>query len=162
MMLLACVSGKAQMFFSPMASSSNAFTATSSPFIVEGQGKCLVSGSGLSALRFATTNASGSFGAGCVETPPVATVPEFSVSLNLFPNPTKGMTTIKAAGQFDASLSCQIRIMSVDGKVVLNRMVPMNELKTGFVFDASGFATGTYVAVIEFMNQRFPVKFIKA
>jgi hypothetical protein len=117
---------------------------------------------GLSALRIAT-NASGSFGAGCVETPPVATPVEFSVSLSLYPNPTRGMTTIKATGgQFDASLSCQIRIMSVDGKIMVNKMVPMNEMKSGFVFDASAFAVGTYVAIIEFMNQRYPLKFIKA
>jgi hypothetical protein len=161
--MLASVAGKAQMgMFSPMASSAGGYTTTASPFIVDGKGKCLVAGSGLTALRVAT-HSKGSFGAGCVETPPVATPTEFSVSLGLYPNPTRGMTTIKAVGgQFDPSLSCQIRIMSVDGKIMLNKMVPMSEMKTGFVFDASAFAVGTYVAIIEFMNQRFPVKFIRA
>jgi hypothetical protein len=161
--MLACVSGKAQMgMFSPMASSTSGYTTTASPFIIDGKGKCLVAGSGLAALRIAN-NAKGSFGEGCKETPPVATPAEFSVSLTLYPNPTRGMTTIKATGgQFDASLSCQIRIMSVDGKIMLSKMVPMSEMKSGFVFDASAFAVGTYVAIIEFMNQRYPVKFIKA
>lgn len=161
--MLACVAGKAQMgMFSPMASSSSGYTTTASPFIVDGKGKCLVAGSGLTALRVAT-HAKGSFGAGCAETAPVATPAEFSVTLGLYPNPTKGMTTIKATGgQFDASLSCQIRIMSIDGKIMLNKMVPMSEMKSGFVFDASAYAVGTYVAIIEFMNQRYPVRFIKA
>jgi hypothetical protein len=161
--MLACVAGKAQMgMFSSMANSTGGYTTTASPFIVDGKGKCLVAASGLAALRVAT-HSNGVFGAGCVETPPVATPVEFSVSLTLFPNPTRGLTTIKAeGGQFDASLSCQIRIMSVDGKIMLNRMVPMSEMKTGFVFDASAYAVGTYVAIIEFMNQRYPVKFIRA
>ncbi len=161
-MLFACVAGKAQMgfIFSPMGSSTNAYTATSNPISIEGKGSCISVGSGLTSLRIAN-NGKGSFGAGCVETPPVATVTDFSVSLNLYPNPTHGMTTIKANGQFDESLSCQVKIMSIDGRMMMNKMVPMKEIKAGFVFDASSFAVGTYVVVIEFMNQRYPVKFIR-
>ncbi|MBV9989229.1 MAG: T9SS type A sorting domain-containing protein [Chitinophagaceae bacterium] len=159
-MLLACSTGMAQVFtFSPIASSTGA-TMTSSPMINSGKGTCITSSTGIAALRIAT-NGKGEFGAGCKEVAPVATVVDFSVSLNVYPNPTSGMTTIKCDGQFDANLSCQIRILGMDGRTMMSQMVAMKDVKAGYTVNVAAYAAGTYAVVIDFMSQRYSKKLIK-
>ncbi|NCI47916.1 T9SS type A sorting domain-containing protein [Sediminibacterium soli] len=160
-LVLAAVHGKTQMVFSmvPMAGSSNGATFSSNPIIVDG-GKCVVSSSGLSAMMVANSG-KGAFNDGCKETPPVATIEEFSISLNIYPNPTHGPATIKCSGQFDENLSCQIRIISMDGKMMFSKMVPIKELKAGYQVNAASYAVGTYAVLIDFMNQRYSLKLMK-
>jgi hypothetical protein len=159
-MLLACSTGMAQMFsFTPIASSTGA-TMTSSPMISSGKGACVTSSTGIAALRIAT-NGKGEFGAGCKEVPPVATVADFSLSLNVFPNPTSNMATIRCEGQFDANLSCQVRIMSIDGRMMMSQMVSMKDVKAGYTVNVASYAAGTYVIVVDFMSQRYNMKLIK-
>lgn len=162
-MLLACSTGMAQVFAvlnsSPIASSKGS-TITSSSFVISGKGNCLTSSTGMSVLKIAN-NGKGVYGAACKETPPVATVVEFSVSLNVYPNPTHGLTTIKCDGQFDANLSCQIRVMSIEGKMMMTQVVSMKDVKAGYTFNAASYAAGTYVVMVDFMNKRYNTKFIK-
>ena len=165
-MLFACSAGMTQVFsaltFSPIASSSSLFTANSNPIMMDGKGKCLVTSSGLSVLSIAK-NGKGAFGAGCVEKPPVATitVSTVSVSLNVYPNPTSGQTTLKCEGQFDANLSCQIRVTGMDGRVMMSQVVPMKDVQAGYLINVGAYAAGNYVVSLDFMNQRYAMKLIK-
>lgn len=162
-MLLACSTGMAQMSlsFSPIAFSSGGVTATGgTPIIVEGKGKCLTTSNGVSSLTIAYNN-KGVFDAGCTEVPPVANITNVSVSLKLYPNPTNGPATLKCEGQFDANLSCQVRIISMDGKMMMSQMVLMKEVQAGYTINAGAYAAGTYVVVVEFMNQRYSKTLIK-
>lgn len=161
--LIACVAGRAQVFstltFSPIASSKGT-TITSSPFVNGGKGSCVTVTTGMAALTIAG-NGKGEFGVGCKETPPVATVATFSVSLNVYPNPTNGPATIKCDGQFDENLSCQIRIVGIDGRMMMSQMVPMKDVKAGYKINVAAYAAGTYAVLVDFMNQRYSVKLIK-
>lgn len=166
MLMLACVTGMAQSTYSlsPFAMSAGAVTATGgSPFVGDGKGKCLNVSSGLSTLSQAT-NAKGVFGAACKETPPVAVV-QVSVtaisSMKVYPNPTHTTSILKCEGQFDANLSCQVRILSVDGRPMMSQMVPMKELQTGYSLNVASYAAGTYVVSVDFMSQHYNLKLIK-
>ena len=163
-MMLACTAGMAQVFavrsFSPIASSNGTLTSSSSPFVMYGQGKCVTSATGLSVLSIAN-NGTGSFGASCKEIPPVANVLKVSVSLKVYPNPTNGLTTLKCEGEFDANLFCQVRIMSIEGKMMMSQMVSMKDVQAGYMINATAYAAGTYVVVMDFMDQRYNMKFIK-
>ncbi len=162
-LLFASVVGKSQMSlsFSPIAFSTSGITATGgTPFIVNGSGKCLTLGSGLSSLTIAYNN-TGKFGESCKEVAPVAAISNVSVSLKLYPNPTNGPATIKCEGQFDANLFCQLRIFTLEGRVMLSQMVLMRDIQSGYAINAATFAAGTYVVSIDFMNQRYNTKMIK-
>lgn len=164
-MLLACTAGMAQMTmsfrFTPIVGAASGITTSgSNPIIMQGSGKCVTLSSGLSAMNIAN-NGNGEFGAACKEVAPVANVLAVSVSLKVYPNPTSGMTTLKCEGQFDANLSCQVRIMSMEGKMMMSQMVSMKEVQTGYVINASSYAAGSYVIIMDFMNQRYNLKLIK-
>ena len=163
-LLFTCTTGIAQRFsslsFSPIASSSNGVTITSSPFIFSGKGKCLTVSSGMAVLGIAN-NGKGEFGAGCVEKPPVADVVNFELTLKVFPNPATGPVTLKCEGNFDENLFCQVRVLSIDGRVMMSQMVAMKDVKAGFMFNTAAYAAGTYAVVIDFMNHRYNVKLIK-
>lgn len=163
-MLFACSAGMTQVFsalnFSPIASSSSLFTANSTPIMMDGKGKCLVTSTGLSVLSIAK-NGKGVFGAGCVEKAPVAAVLTVSVSLKVYPNPTSGLATLKSEGEFDANLSCQIRVTGMDGRVMMSQVVPMKDVQAGYVINAGAYAAGNYVVSLDFMNQRYAMKLIK-
>jgi len=158
------VKGRSQVFsplsFSPIAVSGAGATITSSSFVVAGKGKCFTATSGLAVLSIAN-NAKGEFGVGCVEKPPVADIVEFSMSLKVFPNPVSGPATLKCEGNFDENLFCQVRIVSIDGKMMMSQMVAMKEVKAGFVFNAAAYTAGAYAVVVDFMDHRYSVKFIK-
>ena len=146
---------------SPFAMSAGAVTATGgSPFVGDGKGKCLNVSSGLSTLSQAT-NAKGVFGAACVETAPVATVLVSLTSLKVYPNPTHTTSILKCEGQFDANLSCQVRILSIDGRPMMSQMVPMKELQAGYTLNVASYAAGTYVVSVDFMSQHYNLKLIK-
>jgi hypothetical protein len=164
-MLLACSAGMAQMTMSfritPIVSSNSGMTSSgSTPIIMEGSSKCVIMASGLSSMAIAN-NGKGEFGAACKEVAPVANIRAVSISLNVYPNPTSGMTTLKCEGEFDANLSCQVRVMSIEGKMMMSQMVPMNDVKAGYMINASAYAAGTYVIIMDFMNQQYNKKFIK-
>lgn len=163
MLMLACVTGMAQATYSisPFAMSAGSVTATGgSPFVGDGKGKCLNVSSGLSPLLQAT-NAKGVFGAACVENPPVATVLVSLTSLKVYPNPTHTTSILKCEGQFDANLSCQVRILSMEGKPMMSQMVPMKELQAGYTLNVASYAAGTYVVSVDFMSQHYNLKLIK-
>ncbi len=158
--LLACTTGMAQMSMSPIAMSSSAVTVSGgNPIVMDGKGKCLKVSSGLGAME-TVNNAKGVFGASCVETAPVATVVSLT-SVQVYPNPTHGISTLKCQGQFDANLSCQVRIMSIDGRTMMSKMVLMKDVQAGYTIDASSYAAGTYVVNLSFMSQNYNVKLIK-
>lgn len=160
-LMLACTTGTAQMSFSPIAFSTGSVSATGGTAILSsGKGDCLKVSSGISTLSTIYNN-KGEFGKGCKEVPPVADLVNVSVSLKLFPNPTNGPATLKCEGQFDENLSSQIRIIHMSGKVMMSQMVPMKDVKAGFVLNAGSFPAGTYVVTMEFMNQRYSMKLIK-
>ncbi|MBV5349224.1 T9SS type A sorting domain-containing protein [bacterium] len=163
MLMLACVTGMAQATYSisPFAMSAGAVTATGgSPFVGDGKGKCLNVSSGLSTLS-QSTNAKGAFGAACVETAPVATVLVSLTSLKVYPNPTHTTSILKCEGQFDANLSCQVRILSIEGRPMMSQMVPMKELQAGYTLNVASYAAGTYVVSVDFMSQHYNLKLIK-
>lgn len=163
MLMLACVTGMAQATYSisPFAMSAGAVTATGgSPFVGDGKGKCLNVSAGLSTLSQAT-NAKGVFGAACAETAPVATVLVSLTSLKVYPNPTHTTSILKCEGQFDANLSCQVRILSIDGRPMMSQMVPMKELQAGYTLNVASYAAGNYVVSVDFMSQHYNLKLIK-
>jgi hypothetical protein len=163
-LLLACTTGMAQMTapfsMSPIASSNSISSSNGgSPIVMSGSGKCLTVSSGLNALNMSNSSR-GTFGASCEEKPPTAVLLSIT-SLKVFPNPTHSTSILKCEGNFDADLSCQVRIVGMDGKVVMNQMVPMKELVTGYTINASAYPVGTYVVSVDFMTQQYALKLIK-
>ncbi len=164
--MLACATGMAQMTvpynMSPIAVSSGNVTANGgNPIVNDGKSKCLNVSSGLNAMTAASTGGHGTFGGSCVEVTPVATVLVSLKDINVFPNPTHGLSVIKCEGQFDVNLSCQLTIISMDGRVMFNQMVLMKDMVAGYQINASAYAAGTYVVSVSFMNQTYNKKLIK-
>jgi hypothetical protein len=108
-----------------------------SPIVFDGSGKCLVVSTGGLRTMEKVMNSTGKFGASCEEVPPVATPLITLTSINVFPNPTHTTTTLKCEGQFDVNLSAMVRVISMDGKIMMSKMIPMKELKAGYIIDAS-------------------------
>ncbi len=165
-MLFACATGMAQtatpFIMTPIAITSGTTSMVGgSPIVFDGSGKCLIVSTG--GLRGFETrmNSNGKFGASCEEVAPVATPLISLTSLNVYPNPAHTLTTLKCEGQFDVNLSALIRVISMDGKIMMNKMVPMKEVKAGYVIDASSYAVGTYAVTLDFMNQHGATKLIK-
>jgi len=164
-LMLAFTTGMAQMSMpfsmAPIASSGNTLTSSGgNPIVMDGKGKCLVVTSGLRTLEVIANN-SGSFGAACVETPPVATVSVELTNINLYPNPTHSTSILKIDGRFDANLSCQISVYTIDGKRMSSQIVPIKEVQAGFTINANTYAVGTYVVSLDFMDQKYTRKLIK-
>jgi hypothetical protein len=162
--MLACTTGMAQMSapfsMSPIASSNGISSSNGgSPIVMTGSGKCLNVSSGLNALNM-SNSARGTFGASCEEKAPVAVLVSIA-SLRVFPNPTHSTSVLKCEGVFDTNLSCRVQIVGMDGKVVMNQMVPMKELVAGHTIDASAYPAGTYVVSVDFMSQQYALKLIK-
>lgn len=157
-LVLACVSGKAQMSISFIGTNSGIIATPS--VNISGSGKCLAIGGSAAALNIAN-NGTGVFQAACQEKPPVADTIRFSLSLNVYPNPTRGATKLIASGEFDQNLSCIVKVVAMDGKVLLGQSVPMSKIKAGYVIDASHWAQATYTVVVELMNKRYTLRLIK-
>lgn len=165
-MLLACTTGIAQtatpFIMTPMAITSGKTSLVGgSPIVFDGTGKCLVVSTGGLRTMEKVMNSNGKFGASCEEVPPVATPLITLTSINVFPNPTHTTTTLKCEGQFDVNLSAMVRVISMDGKIMMSKMIPMKELKAGYLIDASTYAVGTYAVTVNFMNQQESRKLIK-
>jgi hypothetical protein len=162
--LLACTMGMAQsstpFSISPIASSNGIIALSCSPIIISGTSKCLNVSSGMSTLNV-NNYGKGVFGASCVENPPVATVSVSLTSIQLYPNPTHNTSILKCDGQFDANLSCQVRVMSIDGRMMMSQMVPMKDVQAGYTINANNYAAGTYIVTIDFMSQQYSKKLIK-
>lgn len=157
-MVLACVSGKAQMNISFLSSNSGII---STPFVnVTGSGKCLSIGGSAAALGIAN-NGTGIFQAACQEKPPVADTMRFSLSLSVYPNPTRGSAMLKASGEFDQGLSCIVRVIAMDGKVMSGESVPMSKIKAGYQINGNAWAAGKYVVVVDLMNKRYSLQLSK-
>jgi hypothetical protein len=165
-LLLACFTGMAQMTansfrMSPIVMTSAASTTIGGTVAVfNGGNKCLSVATGLSTLTTIATNGTGKFGASCAEVVPVADVLTIT-SLTVYPNPTHSLTTLKCDGVFDANLFGQVRIISMDGRVVMSQMVAMQDLKVGYVINAASYAAGTYVVSVDFMSKHYTTKLIK-
>jgi hypothetical protein len=163
-MLLACATGIAQttvpFTMSPIALTSGSVSLSGgNPIVMEGNGKCLnVATGGIRTLAI-KLNANGKFG--CEEVPPQTTPLITLTSLKVYPNPTHSTSILKCEGQFDANLSCQVRVMSVDGRMMMSQMVPMKDIQAGYTINASAYAAGTYVVTVDFMNQHYNLKLIK-
>ena len=164
-MLLATTMGMAQITgsfsMSPLASSTGGFTSNGgSPVVMTGNGKCLAVSSGLNTINI-NNNSKGVFGASCVETVPVATVLVSLTNLNVYPNPTHSTSILKCVGNFDANLFCQVRVMSMEGRVMMSQMVLLKDVASGYTINAGAYAAGTYIVNVDFMNQQFNLKLIK-
>ncbi len=163
-LLLAFTAGKAQitMPFSmaPIATSGKLTSSGGNPIQMDGKGKCLSVSSGLRSLEV-TANNSGVFGAACAETPPVATVLVELTSLNLYPNPTHSTSILKVEGRFDANLSCQIKVFSIEGRMMFSQIVAMKDVQAGYTINAGTYAVGNYVVSLDFMDQHYTRKLIK-
>ena len=156
-LVLACA-GKAQMSISFLGTNSGIIATPS--VNISGSGKCLSIGGSASALNIAN-NGTGLFQAACQEKPPVADTMRFSLSLNVYPNPTRGSAMLKAAGEFDQNLQCLVKVMAMDGKVMLGQMVPMSKVKAGYMINANSWAAGIYVVTVELMNKRYSLQLSK-
>lgn len=160
-LVLACTTGRAQV--SSMGTSflsGNGGIVTTPSILVAGTGKCLVVSGSAGVLGIAN-NGTGLFGAACTEKTPTADTTTFSLSLNMYPNPTRGSTMLKATGDFDEKLSCLVKVVTMEGKVLLGQMVPMGVVKAGFMINGNAWASGTYVVVVELMNKRYSLKLQK-
>jgi hypothetical protein len=165
-MLLACTTGIAQtaasFVMTPISITSGKTSLVGgSPVVFDGTGKCLVVSTGGLRIMEKGMNSNGKFGASCEEVPPVATPLITLTSINVFPNPTHTTTTLKCEGQFDVNLSAMVRVISMDGKIMMSKMIAMKELKAGYIIDASSYAVGTYAVTVNFMNQQESRKLIK-
>lgn len=163
-LVLVCSASMAQstMSFtiSPIAISAGSTTMMGGNAVqIEGGTKCLSVANGLRAITM-DANGKGTFGASCAETAPVGAVLSVA-SVTVYPNPTHSLTTLKCDGTFDANLSGQVRIISMDGRVMMSQMVLMSELKAGWVINAASYAAGTYVVSVDFMNKHYTTKLIK-
>ncbi|WP_078831785.1 T9SS type A sorting domain-containing protein [Sediminibacterium ginsengisoli] len=161
-LLLLTIAGKSQLLtsfsFGSMGMSDNTVTASGGAAIVfDGKGKCVSVLSGVNTLMTSEIK-SGVFGESCREIPPVAAV---DLSLTVYPNPTKGMSILQCKGTIDESLSCLVRVISADGKTVLNQMVSVTALKAGFMINLNAHAAGTYTVMAELMNKRYSLRLIK-
>lgn len=164
LLLLACSSGMAQLTssysFSSLSFGNGTLVSTES-VMINSTVKCLSISNGISTMQV-SKNGTGVFGASCNAIPPVApTVFDFSMSLSVYPNPTKGMSILKAKGQFDQDLSCMVRVMSIDGKMMMSQMVPMREVVSGYSINANAYAPGKYIVSVEFMGQRYNMTLVK-
>lgn len=163
-LLLTSVLGKAQstaFSMSPIFMSS-ASTTTIGGHAVQAEGgtSCYTVATGLRTLTISMNAAGSKFAEGCTEKPPVAQLLTLT-SLKVFPSPVHTLTTLKCEGNFDANLSCQVKVISIDGRILMNKMVAMKEILAGYPIDASSYAAGTYVVTVAFMNEQHSVKFIK-
>lgn len=157
-LVLACTSGKAQMNICFLSSNSGII---STPFVnITGSGKCLSIGGSAAALGIAN-NGTGIFQAACQEKPPVADTIRFSLSLNVYPNPTSGSAMMKATGEFDQSLSCIVKVITMDGKVMSGERVPMSKIKAGYIINGNAWAAGKYVITVELVNKRYSLQLSK-
>lgn len=162
--LLSCTTGMSQFAMptsmSPIATS-NGFTSNGgTPIVMDGKTGCLSVSSGLRVMEV-TSNSKGVFGASCIETPPVATITLELTSLKVYPNPTHDISILKCEGNFEANLSCQVRVISLDGKMMMSQMVTMKDVLAGYTINAGSYAAGTYVVRIDFKNQHYNLKLIK-
>ncbi|TDO23372.1 putative secreted protein (Por secretion system target) [Sediminibacterium goheungense] len=127
----------------------------STPFVnIGGSAKCLSIGGSAAALGIAN-NGTGLFQAACQEKPPVADTTAFSLSLNVYPNPTRGSAMLRASGEFDANLFCIVRVVAMDGKVILGERVAMSKIKAGYQINGNAWAAGKYAVTVELMNKRY-------
>jgi hypothetical protein len=157
-MVFACTAGKAQMSISFLSTNSGIISTPSAN--IGGSSKCLVIGGSAATLNIAN-NGTGAFDPTCQEKPPVADTMRFSLSLNVYPNPTRGSTMLKATGEFDQNLSCIVKVVAMDGKVLLGQSVPMSKIKAGFMINGNNWAAGDYTVVVELMNKRYTLRLIK-
>jgi hypothetical protein len=163
-LLLTCATGMAQSIssftISPIViSSSSTSSIGGNPILLEGGSKCLTVATGLRTMM-TSSNGTGKFGESCTEVPPVGQLSNIT-SLTVFPNPTHSLATLKVEGQFDVNLSCQVRIVSMDGRTMMSQMVSMKDVQVGYVLNASAYAAGTYVISVDFMNKHYTLKLIK-
>ena len=165
-LLLACSAGIGQTMtftMSPIAITNGSVSVIGgNPIGVDGKSKCLNVSSGLGSLMTVNNN-HGVFGASCVETPPVATVSVSlsAVKVNVYPNPTHSTSILKCEGQFDANLFGQVRVMSIEGRMMMSQMVAMKDIQAGYTINASSYAAGNYVVTLDVKDQHYSVKLIK-
>ncbi len=165
-LLFTCSAGMAQLstsfsFSSIAAGNSGSSMGISTPLVVNGQTKCLIVSNGLGVLDIAN-NGNGHFDGSCKEVPPVTpNLPEFALSLSVYPNPSRGISTLKCKGNFDAGLSCMVRVIAFDGKVVLSQAVPMTVVAAGWTVDLSNYTSGTYMVNVELMHRQYNLKLIR-
>ena len=143
-----------------VGSKTNVSSNGGNSLVLSGKDKCLVVTSGLGVMT-GNNNGKGVFGASCVETAPASSMLVSLSSLNVYPNPTHGSSILKCAGNFDANLFCQVRVMSMEGRVIMNKMVSMKAVQTGYIIQAGMYPTGSYVVNVDFMNLQYNLKLIK-
>ncbi len=159
-MLLASSASMAQLMTSFSMSAIGGMkgsVAVSLPILMEGKGKCLTISNGISTLNIAE-NGNGVFGNSCKEIAPVAS---FSLSLTVYPNPTRGMSLLKCQGSFDTNLSCLVKVVAMDGTIVMNKMAAIASIQSGLMINMSEQMAGNYTVIIEVMNRKYNLRLIK-
>jgi hypothetical protein len=88
-------------------------------------------------------------------------VPElaFNPEISIFPNPSKGQTTIELTGEINGS--AQLSILDLSGRVVQQSAMNANANFAESFVDVSGFAPGTYLVEIQANGRRYAQKLIK-
>jgi hypothetical protein len=88
-------------------------------------------------------------------------VPElaFNPEISIFPNPSKGQTTIELTGEINGS--AQLSILDLSGRVVQQLAMNANANFAESFVDVSGFAPGTYLVEIQANGRRYAQKLIK-
>ena len=164
-LLFAFAMGKGQIVgaynMSPIVGSKvNASSNGGTSLVLSGKGKCLVVTSGLGVMA-GNNNGKGVFGASCVETAPVSSVLVSLTSLNVYPNPTHANSILRCVGNFDPNLFCMVRVLSMEGSVMMSKMVSMKDVQFGFTIQAGMYPAGSYVVNVDFLSHQYNLKLIK-
>lgn len=162
-LLFSSEAAKAQMAinFSPIAYSTSGVTATGgSPFTFFEKTKCLVMGNGMTVLTVVFNN-KGEFAKSCSENIPRTSLNTTMYSLRVFPNPTNGPATVQCEGSFDINAIGHLKMIGLDGKLVMAQTVVMKELQAGIIIQTGLFSSGTYLISVDYMNQHFSSKLLK-
>ena len=78
------------------------------------------------------------------------------ININLY-----SASILKCEGQFDANLFGQVRVMSIEGRMMMSQMVAMKDIQAGYTINASSYAAGNYVVTLDVKDQHYSVKLIK-
>jgi len=80
-----------------------------------------------------------------------------NINLKAYPNPVKNILHIEFEGKTNLTNAFNLKIYSVDQKIVFQKDLPINSFKV----DVSNFASGVYFLILENEQRSSIAKFIK-